>query len=162
MQKTLYLAFLFIFVACNSEADKTAEEELVPEEESVVISPELINWEITYDSLSGDAQIRQKANALLPDTVSAQSLVDAVNFQWPDVQMTYQKTSGDTLFVSIPQSAYLTQQMGSTGAVGYLGLSTYVLTDIKGIRFVKFDFAEGDHAAPGTYSRESFKGILQN
>jgi len=38
-----------------------------------------------------------------------------------------------------------------------MATATYTLTEAKGINYVDFDFEEGDHAVPGTYSRESFK-----
>jgi hypothetical protein len=47
--------------------------------------------------------------------------------------------------------------MGSTGPTMFLSSAVYNLTEIPGIRYVNFDFEEGDHASPGTFSRESFK-----
>ena len=47
--------------------------------------------------------------------------------------------------------------MGKTGADAFLAKATYTLTEHKRIAFVYFIFEEGDHAAPGKYSRENFK-----
>ena len=80
-----------------------------------------------------------------------------MNNNWPHVQLEIVKTSGDTLFIKIPQSTYLTQQMGSSGSITYLAEAVYNLTEIPGIHYVNFDFEEGDHAQPGTFNRDSFK-----
>ena len=47
--------------------------------------------------------------------------------------------------------------MGTSGAQNYLAATTYSLTEATGVRGVDFIFPEGDHAAPGVYTRESFK-----
>lgn len=59
--------------------------------------------------------------------------------------------------VEIINAEYLTQRMGTTGAQNYLAAATYSLTETPGVRGVDFIFQEGDHAAPGVYTRESFK-----
>ncbi len=59
--------------------------------------------------------------------------------------------------VEIINAEYLTQRMGTSGAQNYLAASTYSLTETPGVRGVDFLFAAGDHAAPGVYTRESFK-----
>ena len=93
-----------------------------------------------------------------PDTLSPEAVVAFLNNKWPHVQLVMIKTSGDTLFIRIPQSAYLTQQMGSSGPTAYFAESVYNLSEIPGIHYVSFDFEEGDHAQPGTFNRDSFKG----
>ena len=65
--------------------------------------------------------------------------------------------NNDTIFLKIDSAQYLTQQIGSTGAYGYMAVVTYTLTDYTGIEFVNFDFEEGDHASPGTYDRKELK-----
>jgi len=34
--------------------------------------------------------------------------------------------------------------------------ATFTLTELEGVEFVDFDFKVGDHAVPGTYSRQQF------
>jgi hypothetical protein len=38
----------------------------------------------------------------------------------------------------------------------FLAEATFALTEIEGIKAVNFNFQEGDHAAPGTYTRNDF------
>jgi hypothetical protein len=92
-----------------------------------------------------------------PDTLSSDAVIAFQNATYPNVQLVFVKTSGDTLFVKIPSSTILTQQMGTSGASTYMASAVYNLTEIPGIHFVNLDFEEGDHASPGTYSRDSFK-----
>jgi hypothetical protein len=62
-----------------------------------------------------------------------------------------------TASVEIINAEYLTQRMGSSGAQAYLVSVTFTLTENPQIKKVNFIFEEGDHAMPGTYSREDFK-----
>jgi hypothetical protein len=59
--------------------------------------------------------------------------------------------------VKIPEATYLTQQMGSSGPTMFFAEAVYNISEIPGIRFINFDFEEGDHAQPGTYTRDDFK-----
>ncbi|XZF15047.1 hypothetical protein ACTHGU_02850 [Chitinophagaceae bacterium MMS25-I14] len=63
------------------------------------------------------------------------------------------------MYTAIADSHILTQQMGSTGAAQYLAEAIINLTAVKGIDFVKIDFEEGDHAAPGIWSRKDYEDV---
>jgi hypothetical protein len=58
--------------------------------------------------------------------------------------------------ISKSNDPYLTQDRGSSGAQDYLAEVTFTLTENPGIKSVNFIFQAGDHAMPGTYSRENF------
>ena len=64
--------------------------------------------------------------------------------------------TNDTASVEVINAEYLTQRMGSSGAQAYLASVTFTLTENPQIKKVNFIFEEGDHAMPGTYSREDF------
>jgi hypothetical protein len=72
-------------------------------------------------------------------------------------KMRLQSMAEGIAHVEILNAEYLTQRMGSSGAQNYLAATTYSLTEIPGVRGVDFIFPVGDHAAPGVYTRESFK-----
>jgi hypothetical protein len=61
--------------------------------------------------------------------------------------------------VEVADAEFLTQRMGTTGAHYYLTAATFTLTESPDVRTVDFMFEEGDHAAPGVYTRESFKDV---
>ena len=46
--------------------------------------------------------------------------------------------------------------MGYYGAEAYLAAVNYNMSELKGITYVDIRFKEGDHAAPGTYTRTDF------
>jgi spore germination protein GerM len=58
--------------------------------------------------------------------------------------------------VEVLNDRYLAESMGSSGAQDYLAEATFTLTEHPGVKSVTFQFNGGDHAMPGTYSRENF------
>jgi hypothetical protein len=62
--------------------------------------------------------------------------------------------------VEVINAEYLTQRMGSSGAQAYLASVTFTLTENPQIKEVKFIFEGGDHAMPGTYTRQDFKNYM--
>lgn len=91
------------------------------------------------------------------DTLTHEILMNFINTDYQDkIYLEYVKTKHDTLFVIINDSHYLTQQMGTAGADDYMISATFTLTELQEVGFVNFDFEEGDHAIPGTYSRKYY------
>lgn len=116
----------------------------------------IYSWQASLNDSSGRLEM-QKVEAIGPDTLSAAAVVAYLNTTNSHVQLALVKTSGDTVYLKIPDAMYLTQQMGSTGPTLYLAQAIYNLTEIHGIKYVNLDFEEGDHASPGTFNRDSFK-----
>jgi len=139
----------FILVLLCSCGNKKSGEQNTIEDSAITI----YHWEATD---TGRIVIMKKIG-LGPDTLSPAGVVAFLNNNFPPVQLVIEKISGDTLFLKIPNSTYLTQQMGSSGPTTYFAEAVYNLTEIPGINYVRFDFEEGDHAQPGTFNRESFK-----
>jgi len=113
-------------------------------------------WVPVYDSTKGDYSLKQQRK-VSPDTLNAEKLIKEINASWDGIKMEFKKISHDTVFVAIPKSEVLTQQMGSSGANSYLFSSTFILTELPKVKFVNYDFREGDHLAPGTFKRTDFK-----
>ena len=111
-------------------------------------------WEADQDSPKG--LMMKKSRPISPDSLTTNSLLQVLNNLHPNVELSYVTTSGDTVFVKINKSKYLTQRMGSSGAEAYLAEVTYNLTELTGINFVDINFKMGDHAEPGTYSKTDF------
>ncbi|MBS1509509.1 MAG: hypothetical protein JST86_01615 [Bacteroidetes bacterium] len=111
-------------------------------------------WTTELDAKAG-IQLK-RLRPINNDSVTIDNLLALMNTTYPEVQMRMMKQSGDTLFIKIPNSRFLTQQMGTSGAEAFIAEATYNLTEIKGINAVHFDFKEGDHAQPGTFSRTDF------
>jgi hypothetical protein len=70
--------------------------------------------------------------------------------------------SKDTIRIRVLNDEYLTEQMGSAGAYGYLGETVFTLTENNLIEFVRIEMNYGSHASPGIYSRIDFKNLMKN
>jgi len=150
-QYFLILATLF-FISCgNNKAGQPGTDEDTASADQIVYS-----WQATLNDSSGGLEMKKVENEG-PDTLSPAAVVTYLNTTNSNVQLELVKTSGDTAYLKIPDATFLTQQMGSTGSMMYLATVVYNLTEIPGIKYVNCDFEVGDHAGPGTYSRESFK-----
>lgn len=152
MKNYLLLLSLAITIAsCGSnKSDQQAEE-------GTDTLAAVYSWKASLNDSSGRLEVN-KNELGGPDTLSADALISYLNARNPNVQLKFIKVSGDTLYVTIPDAHYLTQQMGSTGPQLYFAESVYNLTELPGIKYVNFDLEEGDHAGPGTLNRDSFKG----
>ncbi len=150
MKRIILVAGLVsLLYACGS--NKTDQPEITNDSTDIAYS-----WEATLNDSTGRLEVI-KREGLTFDSLSVQSVIDFLNSKNQFVQIQYSKTSGDTLFVKIPEATYLTQQMGSSGPTVFFAEAVYNLTEIPGIRFVSFVFEEGDHASPGVFDRNTFK-----
>ncbi len=111
-------------------------------------------WAVDEDNPNAIAMKRTRP--VSADSLTATNMLGLFNSIYPEIPLTYIKTSGDTLFLKIDKSNYLTKQIGSTGAEAYLAELTYNLTEISGVNYVDLRFKKGDHAEPGTYARTDF------
>jgi hypothetical protein len=141
----------FLFTACNNKADQPEADG-----DTADLAPPLFSWQASLNDSTGKLEVN-KSDAVGPDSLSVPAVITYLNTTNSNVQLTFVKTSGDTVYLKIPDPMYLTQQMGSSGPTIYLAQAVYNLTEIPGIKYVNLDFEEGDHASPGTFSRDSFK-----
>jgi hypothetical protein len=113
-------------------------------------------WQASLNDSSGKLEMK-KVEAAGLDSLSPASVIEFINKSDSSVHMDLVKIANDTVYIKIPEATFLTQQMGSTGSSMYMAGVVYNLTELPGIKYVNFDFEEGDHAAPGTFNRDSFK-----
>lgn len=152
MKKSLpgFILLLVLFIGCKGKSDKQAPEQ------DTTITKTVYGWESFINDSTGRLEMKKKENTG-PDSISTGAVLGYINKTNPNIQLQLLKQSNDTLFVKIPDAEHLTQRMGSTGPTMYFANAVYNFTEIPGIKYVNFDFDEGDHASPATYSRESFK-----
>lgn len=167
-KQLLFLLTTCTLFACSSnDKNKSGEAEEViydtvvsressPDSAKIIVNKPLI-WTVTQEN-SGTEKLEKPQDVRL-DTLSANGLVQLINNNFPDIHINFSKISHDTIFVQIPDSKVLTQQMGSTGAENFMASTTYTLTELKTVKYVNIAMKEGDHASPGTYSREDFKHL---
>ncbi|MDO8951775.1 MAG: hypothetical protein Q7U86_04065 [Draconibacterium sp.] len=164
MNKTiLILGFILIIIGCTDTkqakpaVDETAKESDLTDsfENSFVYNESEAIWGIVIDTLTGDEELKQ-LKPVEKEVLTGEMMEKIINKTWPRVQIKYIGMSNDTAFISIPESEVLTQQMGSAGAESFMVSTVYSFTEIKGIKYVSFDFEFGDHASPGVYNRKSW------
>jgi hypothetical protein len=149
--KKIFFATLFIAaLACNNSKDNDS----LPDEDSLTMQS--FSWQATLNDSTGKLEMK-KNEGVAPDSLTASSIVAFINRSNPRIRLDWVRNSNDTVYLKIDDAEYLTQQMGSTGPTMYFANVIYNLTEIPGIKWVTVDFAEGDHASPGTYSRDDFK-----
>jgi hypothetical protein len=160
MRNKLWIAGILFLIACNNNdatADNNnAEDTVMTEDVSDLAPPDRLVWVPDFDTVKGEFYLRQQRK-LTTDTLAPATMISDLNATWDDIKLVLVKVSNDTLYVSIPDSEYLGQQMGSAGAQSYMASTTYNLTELKGIKYVTYDMQPGDHVSPGTYSRKSFE-----
>ena len=161
-------SIVFSLLSCNSDDKKTSEAPEVVIQDSVndnapsptadsllYVKNRSLLWNIDEDS----SLKLEKPKVAGIDTMSAQNIIKLLNNNYDSIYLDYVKTSHDTIYIHIPHSEMLTERIGSTGAEMYLASTTYSLTELKGIKYVNYDFEEGDHASPGVYTRNSFRNF---
>lgn len=171
MKKNFYapLLFLIVIAACNSSDQsetETIQTDTVTETETYIdsadITPGVTNipslWKVELQKNNTTEKLEKPDNDAVA-SMAPQALIDALNESYPEIHLDLKKISHDTVYVAIPESERLTQQIGSTGAYNYMATAVYNLTELKNVKFVNFQFKEGDHASPGTYNRADFKRL---
>lgn len=152
----------FLVLSCNNSTEENLQSETLKAdtkvESNLNYNPNDALWGYQFDAQINDFKI-VKLRQFSSDTLTTKSIESIINKTWPKVQIQFLKSSNDTVYLSIPQSEVLTQQMGSSGASHFIGSTIYSFTELKGIKYVSFDFEEGDHAAPGVFGRRSEEKI---
>jgi hypothetical protein len=152
--KLILSGILLLLLGCNQASRQDKEISAPDYQESSVYDPSRAIW--VRSELEGGRSKMMQQRFISKDSLTAESLESIINSCFPLVQVKYLRISNDTLFLVIPDSEVLTQQMGSYGAETFLLTTTWTFTELEGIRHVSFDFEEGDHAVPGVYSRDAW------
>lgn len=165
--KIIFCGFLFslIFSCSSNESEQTTQETVTDTVTAAPVSADstktIINHSLIWsvvDSADKDKLRPPKQEAKL-DTFSSTGLVALLNQNFPDIKIDFKKISHDTIYVKIPDSRKLANELGNTGADNYLAAATYTLTELKNIKYVNIDMEPGDHAEPGVYSRKDFDNL---
>jgi hypothetical protein len=158
MRIRLLITGMIFFISCNNEApaDKENVEDTIMTDDISLFPPDRLPWVSDFDTIKNEFYLKQQRK-VNPDSLTAETLINDLNAAWENIRLVLVKSSNDTLYVSIPDSEFLGQQMGSAGAQAYMASTTYNLTELKGVKYVNYDMQPGDHVSPGTYSRKSFE-----
>ncbi len=165
MKTTICYFGIFLFLmACNTstqdvkilDEDIKKVEDISPKENVLVLDSTDALWSYSFNAQNGGIELT-RMRQWDSNTLTGEILERIINKSWPKVQIKFNGISNDTVFILIPDSEALTQQMGSSGAEAFMVTTTYSFTELKGIKYVSFNFVEGDHSVPGTYNRLSWE-----
>lgn len=159
--RLLPLILVLIASSCQNESRNDASEEVLrdsaPDNAAGMDAP-LPSLPYLAAFNEGSEQLEAEKNPDFDQSLlTVDALTQALHTNYPEIGLEVDRISNDTLFVRIVDASYLTQQMGSSGAQVYIMEATYAYTELPDVEFVHFDFAEGDHAVPGTYTRATFE-----
>lgn len=157
--KLIPFLLLLILYSCQSD-DKNRRQQLKtetppPSKKTETVKTLDMPWTATYNDETQQLELRQN-KTLNVSNWNTTDAIDAINIKYPQIKLELAKHRHDTLFVRITDAYYLTQEAGSAGARVYLAEATFALTELKNIKAVYFNFKEGDHAVPKTYTRADF------
>lgn len=146
-----------LLVACNHRGTSENNNQLNEIKDSLEINPSGIEQDRATWAYDVMADTIVQVKNVDKDTLTVEKMINLVNSVYhPKVLIDFTRIGNDTLFIVIKESQYLTQQMGSSGAFEFMISTTFMLTDLSGIEYITYDFQEGDHASPGTYSRKYY------
>jgi hypothetical protein len=166
MHTSIFLLSITIFIfSCNSKQDSKPEVITDSTAHQVGVVPDSSGikdshyfWSTRVDQKNG--LVIERSLPLDESSISLMGMIDTMNIIYPEIAVKFVKSSGDTAFLKIPKSSYLTTHIGSTGAEGYMAELVYNITEVKGINYVQVNFKPGDHAEPGTYARTDFIDVV--
>lgn len=146
-------------LACSNEREvKTdaADTLEIKNSSQITTSPYSVEYDENTQNLS---LIKSRENAM---DASVADIIRVLNQKYEGIKLDLVNEGTDTVEVKIDDASKLNQQMGTAGAEAYLAELTFSFTELKGVKAVKIDFEEGDHAMPGVYSRDDFNNLTVN
>lgn len=153
------LAFIFLS-SCRNITDQTASDKdstAISTEEAEEITAPL--YTVEFDEKTQALSLVRGDEAI--SGVGVSDVVRVMNKKYNGIKLDFVNSVNDTVAVKIDDATKLTQGMGSMGAEAYLAELTYSMTELDGIKAVKIDFEEGDHAMPGVYTRSDFGDLVK-
>jgi len=93
--------------------------------------------------------------------LNVDSVIKGLNWRYDNFGLLKQKMSGDTIYLFIQNSKYLTEEIGTTGAEEYIADVVANITAVKGVNFIYLSFKGGEHASPGLYGRDMLDDLKE-
>lgn len=153
--RLVLLCCCILFFSCSNKKSKqnesTTSDDVVAEDS---IDPQQANLFLYHADI--ELLSKQFDSASPIPNLEAQELVLAINKKYPEIKLEIQDQSNDTLYTFIKDAQYFTQQMGTSGAAEYLANAIINLTRAGGVKAVKIELEEGDHAGPGVWTAKDF------
>ena len=162
MKTANYIAFIAVLLiaSCQSDSSKKSLEETAVDSAATADQSKtlVVPWEATLNDSTHMMEIKRNPAANMTN-LSYLDIIDALNYKYPQIKLEWVKQEGNIVFLKIEDADYLTRESGTVGARAYLAELTFSLTELEGISKVNLSFKEADHARPGVYEREDFRGF---
>lgn len=169
MRSLSYLLLVLIFAGCSNN-DTADDSQLTEPGKADTSYNYFAKPDSAYQVVNTDGYYVWEVNAVkktlrknpaVPGkSADIDAIISGLNNQYEEIQLKKDGLRHDTLFLSIQDALYLTNQMGSSGPAQYLAQTVINLTSVPGVTYVHLDFKEGEHAGPGTWSRKDFPGYI--
>lgn len=164
MKRVLVFFLPVLLWACGNKADKAAANDSTGKTVAEQDTTEVPESELpptdrrAYYIWMADTEAKtKKQNPVVhPSFYNVDTLITGLNEMYPQIRLEKSRIGHDTLYTKIADATYLTEQMGSAGSEQYIAQVVLNLTTVQGINFVRIDFAEGSHASPDVWSKNSF------
>lgn len=130
--------------------------------EYIDLESELLNtyyWYSEYDSIN-NTEILVKGRLVDSIYKNVHGLINILNKRETKCTLEFIDQSKDTVKIKVINDEYLTEQMGTTGALFYIAETVFTLTEDQTINYISLEMNYGSHASPGTYNRNDFKALL--
>jgi hypothetical protein len=149
MQIIIFILVVLLISCSNAENDKRITE---PEEVIYGYPDTLLAWEVNPDSM------RMKRVTIFPDSsITVNRIINGLNDKYPNVHIELLKQSVDTLYINIPNSDYLGEQMGSAGSSAWFADATINLTSVPGVNYVSYKMDLHSHAESNVLGRDAYR-----
>ncbi|MBI1783198.1 MAG: hypothetical protein HYR66_17805 [Sphingobacteriales bacterium] len=158
MKKLFYVFAVMAFASCNNNANNNVNE---PVTNDTLAFGENAGDTLYFWNVDNEQSTRIKVLTEEISNPNVQAIINGLNMVYPDILIQFSSITNDTLNVSISQSEKLTQQIGTSGAAQFFATACVNLFETHGINYIHFDFTAGDHAKPGTFSRQQFADIKE-
>jgi len=163
MKKEHYVVLLitsFMIGSCVTDSAKVTDQDTITKSAALndLSKTLIVPYSVELNDSTQLMEIKKNPDADIFN-LEPLDMVDALNFKYPQIKLEWIKQEGNKVFIKIADASYLTSSSGTEGANAYMAEVTFSLTELQGINEVNFNFTEGDHARPGTYTREDFKNL---
>jgi len=155
---TILIAFSTItFFACTGSDKGTNATDSTYQGQTIIDQPDTVLFWTIDDYNKTKSQVYKDSL----DITDPQTVVNGINFIYPDIHLKYLKMSNDTIYAVIDSAYAFTNDMGSSGASEYLSTVVINLTTLKNVNFVNLNFPEGNHASPGVFAKSDFENYKE-
>ncbi len=163
--KIIIIILSALIFSCNNRSEKKQSNKKVPNQNNstqTTLTSDLNTSNFRFNLIwQIGVGTKKKNTKIIHEHKNIENTINELNRKYPKIKLEKIKISNDTLFTKIDDSMYLCESIGITGAEMYVADVVLNLTELKILRFIKIDFDEGSHIAPGVFSKSNFEAYKE-